>query len=154
VEAAVRGVLEDVRSIVADWATMRTRMELVAEGLSDGPLPVSDAERAEIQAFLRWAADNHFTFFGYREYEVVRKGRDDVLQAIDGSGLGLLRGRDVGKPRLLRTVGAQRTDRTVEPLILTKTNARSTIHRPGYMDYIGVLGFDRSGSKAISEKRF
>src|SRR5690606_15661089 len=36
VEAAVRGVLEDVRSIVADWATMRTRMELVAEGLSDG----------------------------------------------------------------------------------------------------------------------
>ncbi|MGY0612364.1 NAD-glutamate dehydrogenase [Luteimonas sp. A501] len=154
VEAAVRGVLEDVRSIVGDWTAMRARMEEVAEGLSDGPLPVSDAERAEIQAFLRWAADNHFTFFGYREYEVVRKGRDDVLQAIDGSGLGLLRGRDVGKPRLLRTVGAQRTDRTVEPLILTKTNARSTIHRPGYMDYIGVLGFDRSGSKAISEKRF
>ncbi len=154
VEAAVRGVLEDVRTIVGDWAAMRARMELVAEGLADAPLPVSDAERGEIRAFLRWAADNHFTFFGYREYEVVKKGRDDVLQAVEGSGLGLLRGRDVGKPRLLSTVGAQRTDRTVEPLILTKTNARSTIHRPGYMDYIGVLGFDRNGTKAVAEKRF
>ncbi len=154
IEAAVRAVLEDVRVIVEDWIAMRTRMEEVADGLAGGPLPVSDAERAEIQAFLRWAADNHFTFFGYREYEVVKKGRDEVLQAVEGSGLGLLRGRDVGKPRLLRTVGAQRTDRTVEPLILTKTNARSTIHRPGYMDYIGVLGFDRTGGKAVAEKRF
>src|SRR5690606_38539991 len=114
----------------------------------------SDAERAEIQAFLRWAADNHFTFFGYREYEVVKQGRDEVLRAVDGSGLGLLRGRDVGKPRLLSTVGAQRNDRTVEPLILTKTNARSSIHRPGYMDYIGVLGFDRKSGKAVTERRF
>ncbi|MBB1471901.1 NAD-glutamate dehydrogenase [Luteimonas sp. MC1782] len=154
IEAALRGVLEDVRSIVDDWAAMRTRMELVADGLADAPLPVSDEERAEIRAFLRWAADNHFTFFGYREYEVVRKGRDDVLQAIDGTGLGLLRGRDVGKPRLLSTVGAQRSERTVEPLILTKTNARSTIHRPGYMDYIGVLGFDGKSGKATTEKRF
>ncbi|WP_132999876.1 NAD-glutamate dehydrogenase [Luteimonas arsenica] len=154
VEAAVRGVLEDVRAIVEDWKEMRTRMEQVADGLGSGPLPVSDDERAEIQAFLRWAADNHFTFFGYREYEVVKKGRDEVLQAVDGSGLGLLRGRDVGKPRLLSTVGAQRAERGIEPLILTKTNARSSIHRPGYMDYIGVLGFDRAGAKAISEKRF
>src|SRR5690606_40034473 len=111
-----------------------------AEGLDDEALPVSDAERAEIQAFLRWAADNHFTFFGYREYEVVKKGRDDVLQAVDGSGLGLLRGRDVGKPRLLSTVGAQRTERTIEPLILTKTNAHSTSHRAGCTAYVVLLG--------------
>ena len=33
----------------------------------------------------------------------------------------------------------------VDALILTKTNARSTVHRPGYMDYIGVLSFDAKG---------
>ncbi|QDW67735.1 NAD-glutamate dehydrogenase [Luteimonas granuli] len=154
IEAAVHGVLGDVRMIVEDWKEMRARMEEVADGLADASMPVSDAERAEMQAFLRWAADNHFTFFGYREYEVVKKGRDEVLQAVEGSGLGLLRGRDVGKPRLLSTVGAQRTERAVEPLILTKTNARSTIHRPGYMDYIGVLGFDGKSGKATTEKRF
>ena len=37
-----------------------------------------------------------------------------------------------------------------DALILTKTNARSTVHRPGYMDYIGVLDFDAKG-KAIGE---
>ena len=42
---------------------------------------------------------------------------------------------------------------TLEPLILTKTNARSTVHRPGYMDYIGVLSFDAKG-KPVAEQRF
>ena len=38
-----------------------------------------------------------------------------------------------------------RQARSMDPLILTKTNARSTVHRPGYMDYIGVLQFDANG---------
>src|SRR3546814_1101470 len=41
----------------------------------------------------------------------------------------------------------------VDALILTKTNARSTVHRPGYMDYIGVLEFDDKG-KPTGEERF
>ena len=42
---------------------------------------------------------------------------------------------------------------SVDALILTKTNARATVHRPGYMDYIGVLKFDAKG-KPIAEQRF
>src|SRR3546814_932956 len=42
---------------------------------------------------------------------------------------------------------------SVDALILTKTNARATVHRPGYMDYIGVLSFDDKG-KPIREERF
>jgi len=42
---------------------------------------------------------------------------------------------------------------SVDALILTKTNARATVHRPGYMDYIGVLSFDKSG-KPVAEQRF
>src|SRR5690606_6086227 len=34
-----------------------------------------------------------------------------------------------------------------------KTNARATVHRPGYMDYIGVLSFDAKG-KPVAEQRF
>ncbi len=40
-----------------------------------------------------------------------------------------------------------------EALILTKTNARSTVHRAGYMDYVGVLEFDAKG-RACGERRF
>src|SRR3954465_3286140 len=37
--------------------------------------------------------------------------------------------------------------------MLTKANARSTVHRPGYLDYIGVKRFDAAG-KVAGERRF
>src|SRR5207342_3866325 len=81
IEKRVQTVLADVRAIVADWAQMRTRMLEVAEELPSHRIPVSDAGCAEAQEFLRWAADNHFTFFGYREYSVEKQGKDQVLVA-------------------------------------------------------------------------
>ena len=78
IEKAVAKVLGDVRAIVADWNTMREKMLAVAEELATRKMPVSEAGRAEAQEFLRWAANDHFTFLGYREYEVVSmpvKGR-------------------------------------------------------------------------------
>ncbi|MCM2335893.1 MAG: NAD-glutamate dehydrogenase [Pseudomonas sp.] len=155
VQQAVEGVLADVRASVADWAAMRKKMLDVAEDIASRRLPVDDDGRREAQAFLRWAADNHFTFLGYRQYEVVKKDGKDVLSAVEGSGQGLLRGKEVGKPRLLTSLAAHYMPQSgaVDALILTKTNARSTVHRPGYMDYIGVLGFDDSG-KPVREDRF
>ncbi|MEG3194306.1 NAD-glutamate dehydrogenase, partial [Lysobacter sp. D1-1-M9] len=99
IEKTLQSVLGDVRAIVRDWAAMRGKMLEVAEELGERKLPVSEAERAEGQEFLRWAAENHFTFLGYREYEVVKRGGEDVLCAVKGSGLGLLRGQDTRKPR-------------------------------------------------------
>jgi glutamate dehydrogenase len=118
-------------------------------------MPVSDAGRAEAQEFLRWAADNHFTYLGYREYTVTKQGKDDVLVADPESGLGLLRGKEAGKPRPLKSLAAHYMPQSgsVDALILTKTNARATVHRPGYMDYIGVLKFDAKG-QPVAEQRF
>ncbi|HSM10523.1 MAG TPA: NAD-glutamate dehydrogenase, partial [Lysobacter sp.] len=152
---SVHAVLADVRAIVRDWAQMRGRMLEVAEDLGSRKLPVSDAGRREAQEYLRWAADDHFTLLGYREYEVVRKGDEEVLEAVPGSGLGLLRGQDTRKPRPLTSLAAHYMPQSgaVDALILTKTNARATVHRPGYMDYIGVLSFDAKG-KPVREERF
>ncbi|MHB8913297.1 MAG: NAD-glutamate dehydrogenase, partial [Lysobacter sp.] len=99
IEQAVQAVLRDVRATVRDWAPMRDKMVEVADELAGRTLPVSDEGRREAQEFLRWAAGDHFTLLGYREYEVVKKGGDEVLCAVKGSGLGLLRGEDAGKPR-------------------------------------------------------
>ena len=155
VKAALEQVLGDVRAIVADWEPMRDRMLAVADDLATRRLPVSEAGRKEAQEFLRWAADEHFTFLGYREYRVGKQGKDEVLAAVDGSGLGLLRGKDASPPRALKSLAAHYMPQSgsVEALILTKTNARATVHRRGYMDYIGVLGFDAKG-KPVSEQRF
>ena len=38
-------------------------------------------------------------------------------------------------------------------LIVTKANARSTVHRPGYLDYVGIKRFDAAG-KVCGEHRF
>ncbi len=51
------------------------------------------------QEFLRWAADNHFTFIGYREYRVEKQGKEEVLAPLNDTGLGLMRGKDKsGRP--------------------------------------------------------
>src|SRR5262249_19588410 len=39
------------------------------------------------------------------------------------------------------------------PLIITKSNVRSLVHRRVHMDYIGVKKFDKNG-KLIGERRF
>ena len=64
-----------------------------------------------------------------------------------GSGLGLLRSErpeSVSFSELPPTV----RQKALEPrlLIVTKANRRSTVHRPVYLDYVGVKMFDRAGT--------
>src|SRR5690606_15211964 len=155
IEQAVRAVLADVRAIVRDWQPMRERMVKVADELEGRWLPVGEEGREEAREFLRWAADEHFIFFGFREYEVVTEGDEQVLRAVKGSGLGLLRGSETGTPRLISSLAATYMPHSgaIDALILTKTNARATLHRPGYMDYIGVLTYGEDG-KPVKEERF
>ncbi len=156
IEQGIIRALEEVRAIVRDWQPMRDKALAVADDLGTRLLPVDDASRSEAQEFLRWAADNHFTFFGYREYRVRKEGKEDVLAPLDDTGLGLMRGRDKSAARPVKTLAAQGLNATTglkDALILTKTNARSRVHRAGYMDYIGVLEFDAKG-RIIGEQRF
>ncbi len=137
-------VLAQVRAAVEDWQPMRARMRALIE--DDRPGEAFEAARAQ----LAWLADHHFTFLGYREYTLD----GDSLWAVDGTGLGLLRG-DPGEskgfsrlPPKMRALA-----REPVPLVLTKANARSPIHRPSYLDYVGVKRFDDAGN-VIGEHRF
>ncbi|HET7593380.1 MAG TPA: NAD-glutamate dehydrogenase, partial [Rhodanobacteraceae bacterium] len=146
----------DVRAAVADWQAMHDKMLAIADALPNETSPLGAEEIAEGQAFLRWAADNHFTFLGYREYDVVADQGDELLKARPGSGLGILRSPDLATaPRSTKSLVASRLPQSgsIDAIILTKTNARSRVHRPGYMDYIGVLRFDENG-KPVGESRF
>jgi glutamate dehydrogenase len=156
IEASILAALADVRICVRDWTPMRAKVLEAAEQLGGRVLPISDESRAEAQEFLRWIADDHFTLLGYREYEVVDRGGEEMLQAIEDSGLGLLRAGVRGSsPRSVKSLAASRRQATEvgDVVILTKTNARSSVHRPGYMDYIGLLHFDEAG-KPVAEQRF
>ncbi|HEV8695604.1 MAG TPA: NAD-glutamate dehydrogenase, partial [Lysobacter sp.] len=152
IKQSIEAALADVRAMVRDWQPMRDKMTEVAEEL--GKRKSGDpAALAELREFLRWAGDNHFTFLGYREYEVAKEEGKDVLRGVKGSGLGLLRGHEAGARPLTSLPAHNKQREASDALILTKTNARSTVHRPGYMDYIGVLEFDAKG-RAVVEHRF
>ncbi|HEX6613175.1 MAG TPA: NAD-glutamate dehydrogenase, partial [Rhodanobacteraceae bacterium] len=155
-QTSVAAAFGDVRASVEDWRAMRDKMLEIADKLPQRRMPFNAEEVAEAQAFLRWAVDDHFTFLGYREYAVVESSGDELLKAKPESGLGILRSMDLAvAPRSLKSLVASKlpVSGSMDAIILTKTNARSRVHRPGYMDYIGVLCFDEKG-KPVGEQRF
>src|SRR5581483_404471 len=99
-------------------------------------------------------ADDHFTFLGYREYELAREGDQELIRAIPGTGLGILRTAQETS-RVLATMTPEAHDKALEKrlLIITKANSRSTVHRNAYLDYIGFKTFDSEGN-VIGERRF
>ena len=154
-QATIESALEDVRVAVGDWQAMRDKAQAIAAELPKRAMPLDAAAAGEAAAFLRWLADDHFTFLGYREYEVAQTDGERVLRAVDGSGLGILRGGERLAPRSLRTLAASDLPHSgaTDAIILTKTNARSKVHRAGHMDYVGVLRFDGEG-RPMAEQRF
>ena len=144
----VRGVLDDVRDSVTDWERMRAQCEARIHDLeTNPPAPVAKDIIERTQGFLRWLADEHFTFLGYREYDLEEVGGEYMLRGVAGSGLGLLRYDAPASEAFSRlTPHARRTARQPHLLTITKANSRSTVHRPSYLDYIGLRRFDEQGN--------
>ena len=149
-------VLGDVHAAVADWPAMRERMLEAAAELAERPPPVEPDELREACDLLRWLHDDHFTFLGYREFEIATEGGEDVLRGVHGSGLGVLRrldGPEVSASFSELPPGLRRIAREKTPLTLTKASARATVHRPAYLDYVGVKRFGEDG-EVTGERRF
>jgi glutamate dehydrogenase len=98
-------------------------------------------------------ADDHFTFLGYREYKLRKRGEKMFLAPIKGSGLGVLSSDERGGRAVELSKEMQRHTRSKDWLIITKANSRATVHRHSFLDYVGVKLFDGNGN-AIGEKRF
>ena len=109
-EQHLQRVIGEVRCAVEDWQAMRERaLEAADELRGDDP---------EGSAFLDWLADDNFTFLGYRDP--------------DGPGLGIIReGQEEEDP-------AEGLSADSGGITLTKANTRSTVHRPAYLDFVGV----------------
>jgi len=146
-------VLADVRLSVRDWTKMRQRMSETRDLLQFGPRGVDPLLRSESQALLDWMVDEHFTFLGYREYRLARRGKRVFLKPVAGTGLGVLSRDDRGSKTVELTAEMRRLTRSKDWLVLTKANSRSTVHRPGFLDYVGVKIYDDKGD-AVGERRF
>src|SRR5207249_2154405 len=105
---------------------------------------------------LAWLAADHFTFLGYRSHELVTIKGEDALKIVPGSGLGILReeqSKEVATSFSALPPEVKAYARRPELLVVTKSTSRSTVHRPGYLDYIAVKRFDPRG-EVCGEDRF
>ena len=146
-------VLGDVRAAVEDWPKI---VAIARDTIKDMKLRDTGVEGAEARAFLEWMVDDHFTFLGQRDYELVSHDVGFGLRALPDSGLGILRDalRPVGAADVTPLPAAAAQIITgASPIFLTKANSRATVHRPGYLDYVGIKLTGEDG-KTIGERRF
>jgi glutamate dehydrogenase len=160
-EQGLLEVLRLVEEAVEDWQKMITRSEETAELLADPARTVGRQEEAALaREFLGWLSSNHFTFLGYREYTLTGApdpaGADGSGSApahfvpVPGTGLGILRA-DVDQPGAFHALPLPGTE--TELMVITKDNYKSRVHRPAYLDYIGIRTFDDAGL-VDRERRF
>jgi glutamate dehydrogenase len=154
IRAGIEAVLADVRKAVSDWGPMRERVSEILEALRNDPPAVSAEELAEATEFLTWLQDDHFTFLGFRSYDLVEQDDDEVLVAVADTGLGILRDAPTSAKRFSeQPPQVRRLAHVPEVLMLTKANSKATVHRPSYLDYVGIKRLGPDG-KPVGEWRF
>jgi glutamate dehydrogenase len=144
--ADLEAVLGDVRAAVVDWETMIKKVGQIADDIGNAALPVPASEAVEVSAFLAWLADRNFTFLGYREYAFDQDG----LKVIPGVGRGVLRDDaylvfDGLRHFTTLSPEVQQFLRSPQLMMISKSNRRSTVHRPVQLDTIGIKTFDAKG---------
>ncbi|HRF71861.1 MAG TPA: NAD-glutamate dehydrogenase [Accumulibacter sp.] len=138
----VAGALADVRAAVEDVSTMHQRMRMAYDEM----VAAKTADSDEVAAYLQWIGVNNFVFLGYADYRVA--AGENALARVADSGLGILRHADhPGFGRCLAGIPGAVAELARDPLpvILVKTDARSTVHRSAYLDFIGVKRYDGTG---------
>lgn len=146
----IDAALVDVRRAVVDWRTMLARLDSVIDAYRTNPPPLPVDEIAEAVQFLQWLRDDNFTFLGTRDYRLEIESGEERLERIDETALGVLRDSSL---KVLRRgtegVNASREMagflRSPRPLVVTKSNVPSRIHRRIDMDYVGVKLFSAAG---------
>jgi glutamate dehydrogenase len=172
IAAALDTALADVRMAVEDYPKMRAMAERLADQLAaelvaadgsagsaaepgeadDDTEPDAPESTGEITELLRWLLDAHFTFLGYREYDLVNSDGGLALHGVPGTGLGILRHDKTASTPLPKQARELATD-PAHRLIMTKANTRATVHRSSYLDYVGIKRLSPSG-EVVGEYRF
>ena len=141
--AEIEGTLVEVFRATRAWRPMLERLRRVVEEWKINPPQAPAPMIQESKEFLAWLAEHNFTFLGMREYRLEGDGVAAHLVPMVTTGIGLLEDKDF---HFLRT-GATYVESTAqhdaflsepEPLMVTKANVKTRVHRRAHMDYIGV----------------
>ena len=146
-------VLDDVDAAVGDWPRMMARFGAEIAALEARVGSASVPLLGETIAFCRWMREGQFVFLGMREYGLNGDAASGELKVIDGSGLGILADPNVhvlrrGRELVALTDEIRRFYLKPAPIIITKSNVASRVHRRVHMDYVGLKTYAADGSLA------
>jgi glutamate dehydrogenase len=159
-QSEIEAVLADVALAVSDFEAMVARMRAAIDQLKVAKIKGGDAEmRAESIEFLEKLHKEKFTFLGVRRYAYSSKNGRAKFVRDEAGDLGILKG---SARRVLKTTFSDEGELSApvaafmaspDPIIITKANVRSTVHRRVHLDYVGVKLYDAAG-KVTGEERF
>lgn len=151
-KASLQSVLCDVCAATDDWSAFLDRMEAAIVELSEQKKP----ELEESIEFLQWLKDGHFVFLGYRQYRIMQRDKKYGFSVVEKTGLGILRDSIAKIPQknfLPISDDVYQLLNNDNPLLITKATSKATVHRPVFMDYIGIKQYDVAGL-VVGEIRF
>ncbi|PNK59566.1 NAD-glutamate dehydrogenase [Psychrobacter sp. FDAARGOS_221] len=166
--AVIKAKIATLDTVVGDWQAMQDRLNQIQQDLEHVKVPEVYHSKQEIRDFLQWIAADNFIFLGFREYRIEGaahqtetaadpdNAKNINLIAVGNSGLGLL--NDVSEDTPSRSF-AQLPDRLKalmtmpRVVLLSKSSQLSPIHRPVYMDFLGIHKYDAEGH-LVGEYRF
>ncbi len=166
-------ILNDVRCVVEDWKPICQKIgdalaELKQAKAKHGtPAAVEDA-----MDFLAWLNNNHFTYLGYRDYDLITITEADLkadkslskahlgeqaLKLCAHESLGVL--RDERNSQVYRLFSAmpdeaKRIALSDQILMIGKSNTEATVHRRALTDCIDVKKLDDKTGKVTGLRRF
>lgn len=148
----IESVLGDVRVAVRDFEPMRAAVQEMIAAAKASVAQYGYQEIEETVEFLEWLLDDNFVFLGFKIYDVSGDDDDLMIQARGESGLGILSAN--GKEQVATHMSALPNyvqDRYFggDLVVITKTNAHSTVHRDARMDYVGVRSTNADGRTEV-----
>lgn len=139
IEQHLHSILRELTFVVGDFPSMLDATLEMANNL----LPGHDDSIScvDIKAFMHWLADNHLTFLGIQEYVLTQEQGQQVFVAKPDTALGVVRHDS--------TIDLMESNQPVQfpekALLFSKSGTKARVHRPAYMDFIGVRQFNDKG---------
>jgi glutamate dehydrogenase len=151
IEAEIRSVVNDVELVVSDYPAISQKTRDAISDFKSRTYPLDNTELEEGKVFMKWLANNHFTFLAYDEYVV----EGDTVKQVEGSALGLFRKTAKRRDETIAGMSEHRRSHVFEQelLIFSKSGHRANVHRPAYSDYVLVKHFNDKG-EVIGGRRF
>lgn len=148
---SIETVLKDISNVVNDYRPIVDRLAKTQVNILE-----QRPKAEEPFAFLQWLQESHFTFLGYRQYDLVKTGRKKGLKENTAERLGIFRKLKDDSSDVISidsNAGMSQFHKSDDVVFFSKSATRSNVHRGVYPDYIAVKRYDEKGN-VCGECRF